>query len=220
MSLASLRLELVEDIELPFQFLFESEPVSRRQEPLFKITEVGNTKVELGRTVVTICIQDMDFLPSSSSSILEQPVKDSVEDQQKDDPSSPPRKKMFLQKMDACTVKGIKIFTAEEINDSTGDTKTYRQFHNKHARQLCKTNLPLKKIYENINELWKKQKDESYVYKSPQVIKNKNLVERLNEEIENHTKKGGNVTGLKSKLRKAKDALRKSCSRERSNKQI
>ena len=48
--------------------------------------------------------------------------------------------------MHACTVKGIKLFTTNEIENSTRNTKKYRQFHNKHAKVLCKSNFSLKNL--------------------------------------------------------------------------
>ena len=74
-----------------------------------------------------------------------------------------------LKSPTSCSLKGIKLYSETEIENSSGKEKERRVFWNQRAKQLSKENIKKADLYQQIHLDWRMHKD-SAIKKKAQTL--------------------------------------------------
>ena len=102
----------------------------------------------------------------------------------------------MLQSPTTCSIKGIKIYSEDEIEKGIGKEKERRRFWNKKARELCKANIKKQDLYSRIHDEWRAHKASSMTKEA-----------KRNEGKEKSTLKKGTLMGNIARVDQAKQKL-------------
>lgn len=179
--LTNLRDEICEDFDLSnFSFSFEESLLDCDQESLLKVESISEKRSDVSEAEGCLVIKIISFAPpsepkQSASSLLS---SESSTTKNNDDSSAPstsfassstnhagtrkPWKSFskpatFLRSPSSWELRGVKIYSLEEIEVAKGIEKKRRVFWNDMAKKMCKeTTKPKQIIGKTINDEWRK----------------------------------------------------------------